>query len=66
MPSSNAVANAEYKPEAGRELTVPQALVAITPDAGDANAAMYKLSKRLWSIEVFRRLEIQTRRVLEA
>lgn len=62
-PRPNAVMIAEYNPSARQELTTSHNLAPIAP-AGDT--AMYKLSKRLWSIEVHRRLEIQTRRVLDA
>lgn len=66
MPSPRAVTTADFNPSLGRALTPPQDLTTVTPDAGYSNGAMYKLSKRLWSIEVHRRLELQTRRALEA
>ncbi|WP_158810732.1 hypothetical protein [Beijerinckia sp. L45] len=66
-PRPSAVAITEYRLAGNRELMAPQALATIAPaDALHGDAAMYKLSKRLWSIEVHRRLEIQTRRALEA
>jgi hypothetical protein len=63
-PRPNAVATVDYSQAAGRELATPQTLTKVGPKAARGDAAMYKLSKRLWSIEIHRRLEIQTRRAL--
>ena len=56
----------DFNPAAGRALTTAQHVATTVPDALNGDAEMYKLSKRLWSIEVHRRLEILTRRALEA
>ena len=62
MPSPHPSAVAIIHSSAERELTSPQPLAW----TAHGETAMYKLSKRLWSIEVHRRLELQTRRVIEA
>jgi hypothetical protein len=63
-PRPNTIATVVCGQAAGRELATPQGLATIAPEAGRGDAAMYKLSKRLWAIEIHRRLEIQTRRAL--
>ena len=63
-PRSNTVATIDYCLAAGREVATSQTLAKTTPRAAHGDAAMYKLSKRLWAIEIHRRLEIQTRRAL--
>jgi hypothetical protein len=64
-PRPNTQAIVEYGSADGTALAPRRELVTGgTEDSGYGDAAMHRLSKRLWTIEIHRRLELQTRRAL--